>query len=143
MNLLFGHDKAVADWVSQQKYGKPFHDPFAAFGLVDHEGHLRAGFVFTGYNGDSIELSAALDRCKFRSKEWRGFIAAVLHYAFEQQDCKRLQAHTARSNKAARMLLPRIAKFEGACRRLYGKEDGLQYALTIDDLPEFRKKWRI
>ena len=143
MNLLFGHDAAVAGWVSKQQYGKPFHDPYTAFGIVDSNGRLRGGFVFTGYTGDSIELSLATDGWSWRLREWRGAWGAILHYVFVQRGCSRLQAHTAASNKRARKQLPRLMKFEGKCRRMYGKEDGFQYSLTVDDLPAFCQKWKI
>lgn len=143
MNLLFGHDKAVADWVSKQPFCKPFHPPYVAFGVVDETGRLRGGFVFTGYTGDSISLSLAVDHWKWRSREWRSALAAVIDYVFEQRKCVRLEARTADSNKRVKKQLPRLMKYEGPCRRLYGKEGGSQYSLTIDDLPAFREKWKI
>jgi len=144
LNLLFGHDDAVAEWVSKQPYGKPFHQPFSTFGVVDEAGHIRAGFVFTGFTGDTVEMSLAADRWRWRSRDWRGALAAMLHYVFEQCGCSRLQVHTSASNKGVRKQLPRMGfRFEGTCRRMYGKENGLQYSLTVDDLPAFREKWKI
>lgn len=143
MNLLFGHDQTVAEWVSRQPFCKPFHPPYTAFGVVDETGRLRGGFVFTGYTGTSIEMSLATDGWRWRAQEWRGALAAVLHYVFEQQGCSRLQVHTSDENKRVKKQLPRLFRYEGPCRRLYGDQDGHQYALTIDDLPKFREKWKL
>jgi hypothetical protein len=142
--LLFGHDQAVADWVAQQAKGKPFHAPFTAFGLLDHEGRLVGGYVFTGFNGNSIEMSAA-----GQATVSRGGIAAVVQYVFGQLGCSRLQMHVSRRKKELlRMLAPRrggkpLFKYEGVARRFYGKDDAVCYALTIDDLAEFQSRWRL
>ena len=137
--LLFGHDQAVAEWVSNQKYGKPFHPPYTAIGVITDEGKISGGFVFTTYTGSSVNLSLAGDGVVYRGA-WRG----VLHYVFEQMKCSRLECHTAVSNKIVRRSLPRLGfKFEGTARRLYGAENGLCFSLTVDDLTEFRRRWRI
>lgn len=140
MNLLFGHDRAVADWVAARARGKQIGDPMTAIGLVDETGHLRGGFVFTGFNGDCIEMSAA------GSILTHGAWQAVLQYVFGQLGCSRLQMHTRRSNKRVlRMLAPTRGGFtyEGISRRFYGREDGIVYSLTVDDLPAFRRRWRL
>ncbi len=58
MNLLLGHDQAVAEWVGA-RVGKPFHIVDATIGTLDRTGTLIGGMVFTGYNGSSIEMSLA------------------------------------------------------------------------------------
>ena len=138
MNLLLGHDQAVADWVASI-LGKPFQAPFTAFGLVDGAGHLRGGFVFTGYTGDAIEMSVAGAGCMTRGA-WR----AVDEYVFRQLRCARLQVHTRKDNKRVRRLAPKLGfHHEGTARRLYGAMDGYAYSLTRDDMPAFRKRWRL
>ena len=138
MNLVFGHDATVAEWVGKA-IGKPFHPPFTAFGLVNREGHLRGGFVFTGWTGDAVEMSLAGAACLTRSA-----MAAVEHYVFRQLGCARLEVHTRKGNKRARKIIPKMGfKFEGVSRRLYGREDGLCFSITADDLPALRARWRI
>lgn len=138
MNLLLGHDKTVAQWVAQQASGKPFCDPFTAIGLI-HGGRLVGGFVFTGYNGDTVELSLAGRGVVSRSA-WR----AVLHYVFDQLGCQRLQMHTNRKNKPVLRMLVRLKMhYEGVARRYFGRNDGVCYSLTVDDLAAFRAKWRL
>ncbi len=137
MNLLLGHDKTVAEWVGSRIH-KPFHPPFSAIGAVDATGRLQGGFVFTGYNGSTVELSLA-------GRTDRGLWRAMLAYAFEQLGCSRLQIHTERDNLTVRHLAPRLGfTFEGKARNFYGQgRDALQYSLISDDLQAFRARWRL
>lgn len=137
MSLLFGHDKAVADWVSS-KVGKEFHAPYTSIGIVSSEGRLTGGFVFNSYTQDGINMSLAGDVAK------RGVWVAVADYVFKQLGCSRLAVQTRRSNKIVKKLAPRLGfKFEGIARNYYGKEDGFVYSMTKDDLPAFFQKWGI
>jgi RimJ/RimL family protein N-acetyltransferase len=136
--LVFGHDETIAEWVGK-KVGKPFHKPYTAFGVIDEQGTLTGGFVFTGYNGDGIEMSLAGKGCVTR-----GAMCAVLDYVFRQQGCKRLQVHTRRSNKQVCRLLRRLCGqegYEGIARKFYGDEDGIVYALTTPE--KFRERWKL
>jgi hypothetical protein len=138
MNLLLGHDSTVAEWVGRM-VGKPFNPPFTAIGVLDTEGTLRGGFVFTSFIDQSIELSLA-GKASMTREAWAG----VLAYVFDQLGCKRLSVHTRRGNKVMRRQVSRTGFFfEGVARRIYGNEDGLTFSLTVDDLPAFRKKWRL
>lgn len=146
MNVVLGHDEVVASWVGQIN-GKVFVQPFTAIGLVDGAGKLRGGFVFTGFNGDGVEMSLAGAACLTRSG-----LAVVANYVFEQLKCVRLQLHSRRSNKRVLRMVgekrpsgrPGLGfKFEGISRRFYGSEDGIRYAITIDDIPAFRARWRL
>lgn len=138
--LLFGHDTVVAEWVARQAHSKPPVAPYTAFGFVDSRGTLTGGCVFTGYNGDTVELSLA-----GRSAATRSGWAAITSYVFDQLGCSRLQMHTNRRNKhTLRMLAGRLGvRYEGVARRFFGKDDGVCYSLTVDDLPAFKAKWRI
>jgi RimJ/RimL family protein N-acetyltransferase len=139
MNLLLGHDEAVATWVAS-RVGKSFHAPFTAIGAVDATGHLQGGFVFTGYNGSSVELSLA-----GHGVAQRGLWRVVLAYVFGQLKCSRLQIHTARDNLTVRHLAPRLGfTFEGKSRNFYGSgRDALVYALVSDNVPAFWRRWRL
>lgn len=140
MNLLFGHDEVVAKWVAAQAHSKPPVEPYTAFGFVDRRGTLVGGCVFTGYNGDTVELSLA-----GRAAATRGAWAAITNYVFEQMGCSRLQMHTNRRNKRTlRMLAGRLGvHYEGVARRFFGKDDGIVYSLTTDDLAAFKAKWKL
>lgn len=136
--LLFGHEEAVAAWVGGLN-GKQFTPPYTAFGVVDGGGTLRGGFVFTGFNGDGVEMSLAGRGCVNR-----GAMAAVADYVFRQLGCARLQVHTRASNRAVRKQAPKLGlRYEGKSRSFYGNEDGLVYSLTKDDLGGFRRRWKL
>ncbi len=138
MKALLGFDDTVAEWIAS-KTGKPFFPPYTAIGVIDEAGTLRGGFVFTSYTGDKIEMSLAGDGVASRSM-WR----VVLNYVFEQSKCSRLQMHTRRSNKRVLRQLVKLGfHFEGIARRFYGREHGVCYSLTIDDLPTFRSRWKL
>lgn len=135
--ILLGHDEAVAQWVSTFT-GKPFQPPYTAIGSVQ-DGRLTGGFVFTDFNGTSIELSLA-----GHGVTHRGLWRAILHYVFEQLKADRIQIHTAISNKTVQKLAPRLGfAYEGKSRRFYGREDAFVYSLVRDDLPSFRRRWRL
>ncbi len=135
--VFFDCPEQVAEFVARFS-GKPFHHPFTTIGVHDN-GTLTGGFVFTGFNGDGIEVSVA-----GRGVASRGAWRAACAYAFDQLGCARLQMHTRRSNKAVRRILPRFGMtFEGVARRFYGNEDGLVFSLTADDLAAFRARWRL
>ncbi len=139
MTILLGHSQAVADWVGRIT-GKPFHPPFEAIGIIDQQGTLTGGYVFTGFNGDGVELSLA-GRGVVSRAGWR----VVLDYVFNQLGCVRMQMHTNRRNrKVCRNLHELFPKgYEGIARRFYGKDDGVVYALTVDQLGAFKAKWRL
>ena len=139
MNLLFSHDTAVANFVAGIT-GKPFHAPYSAIGITRPDGQIVGGFVFTGYTGDSIEMSLA-GAATISRAAW----AAIADYVFRQMGCSRLQVHTRRDgDKRVRRTATRLGfHMEGTARRYYGRRDALVYSLTISQLPAFRKRWRI
>lgn len=138
MKALIGFDQTVADWIAS-KTGKPFYPPYVAIGAVDEAGTLRGGFVFTSDTGDKIEMSLAGDGVANRTM-WR----VILNYVFEQRKRSRLQVHTRRSNKnVLRQLVKLGFHYEGVARRFYGREHGVCYSLTIDDLSAFRSRWKL
>lgn len=141
MTLLFGHDRAVADWVGM-KVGKPFSDPFTAIGVIDGHGTLVGGAVFNGHSKEAgIEISIA-----GRGVVCRQFWKTCASYVFDQLKCVRLSIHT--SNKKNNKRVRKMANdfgfvFEGIERKKYGTYDAVRYAITVDDLPKIREKWRI
>lgn len=136
--LLFGHDKIVAEWVGQ-KIGKPFSEPFTAIGTLGEGGRLTGGAVFTNYTGDAVEISIA-----GRGVVCRSFWSSVAHYVFEQLKCSRLAIHTSEKNKRVRRMAPKFGfVYEGTARKMYGKFNGLAYSLIVSDLSKFKDRWKI
>src|SRR5436305_1690086 len=100
--ILLGQNDLIAGWV-QQFSGKPFCKPYETIGIVNAQGAITGGFVFTGYNGDGIEVSVAGKGIASRAA-W----GAACRYVFDQLGCKRLQMHTRKSNAVVRRILPRF-----------------------------------
>lgn len=130
MRLLFGHDRSVADFVSDG-LGIVISPPFVAIGIVDDD-KLRGGMVFDGYNGSNIEITLyAPGSLK------RGIIRGGLHYVFVQSGVLRLSARTKRSNKAMCRILPRLGfKFEAVLPQYFGPQrgdDAVLYRMTRED----------
>ena len=135
--LVYGEDAAVVAYVSGIT-GKRFGLYDRAIGVAGRRG-LIGGFVFTNWTGPSIEMSLA-GRGVISRSAW----AAVADYVFGQCGCSRLAIHTERGNTRVRAIAPKLGfRFEGVARRMYGGQDGLTYALTADDMPAFRERWRI
>lgn len=138
--ILLGHDEIVSDWVGKIN-GKPFIEVCKAIGIVNDDGRLTGGYVFTGYNGSSIEVSLA-GKASITRGGWR----VVTAYVFDQLKCSRLQVHTSMKNKRVRKIIGNSfpkGSFEGISHRFYGDSDAATYALTIDNLAAFRAKWRL
>ena len=130
MNLIFGHDQAVAEYVAAG-LGVVIHPPFVAIGVVKDD-RLAGGMVFNGFTGANIEITAFGPGCMHR-----GIIRAALHYVFEQSNVLRLTARTKRSNKLVCKLLPRLGfQFEAVLKNYYGPQrgdDAILYRLTRGD----------
>jgi RimJ/RimL family protein N-acetyltransferase len=139
VKLLFGHDTAVADFVGRIN-GKLFHEPYTAIGVTKPDGQLIGGFVFTGYTGECVEMSLA-GPATISREAWR----VVAEYVFGQMGCSRLQVHTRKDhNRRVKRTATRLGfHMEGTARRYYGDHDALVYSLTADQLPKFRRRWRI
>lgn len=121
MQLLVGHDVAVATWVGE-KIGVPMIPPYTALGWIDDRGLLRIGFVFFGYNGSNMDVAIAMTHSLTR-----GVIRAVAHYIFEQSGCVRCTLRPPRKNVAACSILKRLGFVqECICKRFYGSEDAVQ-----------------
>ena len=127
MQLLFGCDDAVAEFVGQ-KLSVIIHPPFTALGLM-HENAFAGGIVFNNFNHSNVDLTVCTER-----PVTRGVIRAVAHYAFVQLGCNRISATTRRNNDAALKALPKLGfKFEAVRKQWFGAaraDDGVTYVLT-------------
>lgn len=138
MALLFEDAQAICKWVGE-RCGKDFKIWDTAIGVVNDEGVVTGGVVFTNYTGTSIEISLAGRGC-FQRGVWR----AVFDYVFRQLGCTRLSMHTAFSNKFVRHWASKGGwTFEGRARRFYGRADALVFSITVDDLPALQQRWRL
>ncbi len=135
MQLIFGQDDLVANWVFTN-LELPVSPPYVAIGGTTDDKTLSIGVVFNQWNGSNAEITlfgpGALRR---------GCIRAIYHYAFVQVGFHRLTATTRRSNKKMLRLLPRFGfNFEGISKQWFGPhkaDDGMRFAL----FPENAQKW--
>ena len=99
MKLVFGHDKAVAEWVGRRIMGYGDFGPCVAIGVADGNTPI-AGIVYHMWAPDfrTMQVSMAAD-----SPRWaqRGIIRAMLHYPFEQQGVRKLWSVIASNNERA------------------------------------------
>jgi len=115
---VFGRHEEVAAWVGD-RIGDLISPPYVSIG-AEREGQLCAGVVFNGWNGANIDISLASD-----GQLTRGAIRGIYHYVFEQSKATRATAHTRRSNKVMRRMLPRLGfEFEALLRQYYGPTKG-------------------
>jgi hypothetical protein len=133
MQLVFGQDELVAQWVGAN-LGVTIHPPFTAIGGTRDGMTLCAGAVFNQFNGSNIEITLFGPGC-FN----RGNVRAMYAYAFGQLQANRLSAKTHKRNKLVRRLLPRLGfVFEGTLKNYYGLGgDALMFRLD----PAVARKW--
>ncbi len=136
--LVFNQHDRVARWVSE-KIGSLISPPYVAIGATKDGHALCGGAVFNDWNGHNIEITLASDGCLTR-----GTIRAVYHYLFNQSKAGRVTAHTRRSNKAMRNMLPRFGftpEFGGQpAKRFFGPskaDDAFVFVLTPENARKF------
>lgn len=131
MNLLFGHDKTVADWTSQQT-GAPLRAWHHAVGVIDGSGLLVGAASFHDMNGSNVEICFHGPGCA-RVSVARG----LARFAFEGLKAHRVSARTPRQNKTMSRHLPRFGfKFEGVLRHYFGPSkrlDAIMFGLLRED----------
>lgn len=131
MNLLFGHDKVVADWASKM-FGSPLRNWYFAVGIINGDGKLVGAASFHGYNGSDIELCYyGPGSCSLGA--WKG----LLRFAFEELKVNRMTARVPRQNKKVLNSLPALGfKMEGVMRHYYGpvkRLDAIVFGLLEKD----------
>lgn len=131
MNLLFGHDKAVADWASQQ-FGSPLRNWYFAIGLIDNEGLLRGAASFHDFNGSNIEICFYGPGAMTPSA-----VRGLMKFAFVELKANRITARTPRQNKAVIRALPKFGfRCEGVAKRYFGatkRLDAIMFGLLKAD----------
>jgi RimJ/RimL family protein N-acetyltransferase len=131
MNLLFGHDKAVADFASKQT-GAPLRAWHHAVGVIDAAGLLVGAASFHDMNGSNVEICFYGPQC-LRASLMHG----LAQFAFIGLGAHRVTARTPRKNRMVARHLPRLGfRFEGILRHYYGPTkalDALIFGLLAED----------
>jgi RimJ/RimL family protein N-acetyltransferase len=139
LNLVFGHDKTVADWVDK-KFGYPSAPYSHAIGIIDKSGALIGGAVFRDWNGFNIELAyygpGSVTPSLFRQ---------IAKFCFEHLKVTRVTARTLRANKIVNQGLPKLGfHFEGVSKRYYGptkSKDAINYVFLREDFDRMMERW--
>lgn len=105
MRLLFGHDKAVADFVAERDpMGVPDFGACVGIGVIDASGCLIAGAVYSAYKPryGTLEFSgAAISPLAFSP----GTVRAILSFPFQRLSAQKIWAQTSIRNLRAQKLL--------------------------------------
>lgn len=135
MDLLYGHNEAVAAWVAAHIPGceRGFDKP-VAIGVLDGE-RLIGGTVFTNYHPEAgvIEMSSAGTSARWLS---RPMLKAIFGYVFDQLACQLVVMRVSERNE--RMVgIARKFGFDGyLIPRLRGRDEA-EWLFTLTD-----EQWR-
>lgn len=137
MQLIFGQDALVADWVGVN-LGLTIVPPYTAIGGTLDGTSLAIGAVFNQWNGSNLEITLYGP-----GGLTRGSIRAIYHYVFVQLGAERLSATTRRSNKLMCKKLHKLNfQFEGVSKRFFGptpQDDAFRFVL----FPTSAQRWMI
>lgn len=131
MNLLFGHDKAVADWASKQ-FGYPLANWYFAVGIIDKDGLLVGAASFHDFNGSNVELCFYGPGAMTAS-----MLRGLMKFAFVGLKVNRVTARTPRQNRIVIRALPRFGfKCEGVAKHYFGptkRLDAIMFGIVAAD----------
>jgi RimJ/RimL family protein N-acetyltransferase len=147
MQLVFGHDAAVAAWVASRipHVGTPeAFGPLAAIGVA-RGGDLIAGAVYHNYLAPYAigELSFAASSARWAT---RGNVRALLSVPFRQYAWRRLTCVVRHDNdRVARLLTGLGFKREGAAREMFSsspKVHGVIYGMLSREYDALVKRFQ-
>lgn len=129
MQLIVGHDIAVAQWVAQKLDGvhAQFIPPYVGLGIVDPKGTLRGGFVIRPLNTATCDLSLYSEKVLTH-----GVLRTMFRILFDHLGFVRCVIHTKRTNIVMKRGAPKLGfKFECKAADFYGPGvDALQFSMT-------------
>lgn len=129
MKLVFGQQ--VVDWAAQRIRNAVFPDGTQGIGL-EEEGRIVCGVTYFLMSPRDMQVSMAAETPRWCT---RGNLRAFFHYPFEQQNCVRVTAITAKANKRTRKMLEGLGfTLEGVHPK--AMPDGVQTALSYGMLKE-------
>lgn len=139
MNLVFGQDAAVGEWVERRiPHMHHSFQNFTAIGVALN-GAPVAGVVFSDYSEEygTMQLSMAADTPRWAS---RGVVRALLHYPFEQLEINKLWTSTPQSNeRAIKFNLGVGFTREAILRHQYGRKNHAVICSMLAN--EYRKRY--
>lgn len=122
MNLVFGHDTTVNDWLDLRFGVVPLSDA-VSIGVIDSDGVLRGAFVTTFKSVATAELHLY---GRTSNNTWKGYFRWVFLSAY------RLEIMTDKRNKTIKKAAPKFGfRFEGVSKDYYGPgRDALRFYMT-------------
>lgn len=131
MNLFFGSDDRVAQWISYQIDGHPNLAGSRTIGLFDGD-LLIAACAYNRHVGFDCSMTMAAVSPRWAT---RGAIRAFMAYPFRQLGCRRVTASAASDNpRSIRMLEGFGFVREGVQRKGYdGVRDAVCFGMLIED----------
>ena len=131
MNLVYGRDQEVAEWVAQRApHAQTGFEKYVAIG-IEEKGALIAGCVYNDYRGHSIHVSIASSSPRWATKKT---LRAFFGYPFGQLQVERLTAYTGKSMASVRTFLVRLGFVEeGVIRKGFADEDCIVYGMLREE----------
>jgi RimJ/RimL family protein N-acetyltransferase len=127
--MVYGHDKAVAEWVRRQLDVPSFGTCRAIGVALGNE--LIGGVVYHNYRKPGIELGAAATNKRWMS---RRTLRNFLSYPFEELDCKRVTAVVDVGNQPSVAFLEKLGfTREGTLREATPSGDAYIYGMLKQD----------
>lgn len=139
MKLIFGEDKAVAEWVARRLPGAGGFGVCTAIGVAYKDKPI-AGVVYDQYNETfgTLMISIAADNPRWAQ---RGIILALMHYPFEQLQVRKLWSVVASSNYRAIKLNKGIGfRQEAILARHFGKDHAVVMRMFRNDYQKFKQR---
>lgn len=127
VSVLWGHDDDVVKFVSD-RLGIALFPPYTGIGLLDEDGILIGGAVFTNYTKFNIDGTIYAP-----GKLSRHIVRALAHFCFVHCGVLRVTVKTRRSNLRVTKMLPKFGfAYEATLRRYFGPQkpdDAIQFRL--------------
>ena len=134
MNLVYGFDALVAEWVRlRAPHAETGFEKYVAIGVEDG-GELVAGCVYNDYYPlVSMHVSIASSTPKWCN---RRILKAFFDYPFNQMKVKRLTAYTGSRMVSVRKFLERLGfRQEGIVRQGFADDDAVIYGMLKHECP--------
>lgn len=135
MDLLFGHDDAVMDWVRRKD--PTFHTPRYAIGILQ-SGVLRGAVMVVEQTNHTADLGIVSE-----VPPGPGIARRVFRLLFESLDYARVEITISRTDTRSRKAAPKWGfKYDGTAYDYWGAgSHAVRFVMLKDDCPYLRKNY--
>jgi len=135
MKIITEPKELIGRYVASKQGQTEEWQNYSAIGLLNSNEELVAGVVFDCYQHPNILMHIAAERIS------RGFMDAIVRYAFEQLQCKRITGTILKSNKKSRRFANHMGfKLEGVMRNAHKNGDVCIYGLMKKDAQKWMRQ---